>query len=217
MLDLVIFDCDGVLVDSEPISNRALAKTLGKIGWEIGFEETVDRFLGRSMASCLAIIEGRMGESVPEWFEEEYRREMFAGFDRDLTTVPGIEAALDAIELPVCVASSGDHEKIARNLRKTGLLSRFEGRIFSATEVARGKPAPDLFLHAAEKMGAEPRRCIVIEDGVPGVQAAVAARMRVLGFAALVPADALKEAGATVFTDMARLPGLISGLRGVPT
>jgi HAD superfamily hydrolase (TIGR01509 family) len=202
-----------VLVDSEPISNRALADTLAKIGWEIGFDETVERFLGRSMASCLAIIEERMGP-VPEWFEAEYRREMFAGFERELRPVEGIEAALDSIDLPVCVASSGDHGKIVRNLRLTGLYERFEGRIFSAIDVARGKPAPDLFLFAAGKMGAVPERCLVIEDGIPGVQAAVAAGMRVLGFVGspLVPAGLLEDAGATVFRSMRELPELIAAM-----
>lgn len=167
------------------------------------------------MSSCLKIIEERMGAPAPDWFEAEYRREMFEGFERGLRPVPGIEEALDAIALPVCVASSGDHEKIERNLRLTGLLPRFEGRIFSATEVPHGKPAPDLFLYAARMMGADPHRCLVVEDGVPGVLAGVAAGMRVLGYAGsgLVPAESLEAAGATVFTDMTRLPDLVDKAR----
>ena len=134
---------------------------------------------------------------------------MFAAFKRELQPVPGIVAALDAIALPTCVASSSAHPRIRTALRATGLLKRFEGRIFSSTDVEHGKPAPDLFLHAAAAMGAEPERCVVVEDAPTGVQAGLAAGMTVLGYAGLTPPEQLE--GARVFTSMEELPALVNG------
>jgi HAD superfamily hydrolase (TIGR01509 family) len=209
--ELVIFDCDGVLVDSETISNQALASVLEDIGLPMGYEETRRAFIGRSMQSCLEIIERRLGAPVPEDFVSRYYARMFAAFERDLRPVPGVAEVLDGLEAPFCVASSGSHEKIRKTLGVTGLLPRFEGRIFSATEVERGKPAPDLFLHAARAMGADPYACAVVEDSVLGVEAGVAAGMRVLGYAAASDPGALASAGARVFQDMAELPVLLNG------
>jgi len=207
---LVIFDCDGVLVDSEPIANRIFTDALNEVGLRIGYEEVCRDFVGLSMAECLRRIEQRLGGELPPHFEGDLQQRTFEAFRRELKPVPGVRQALRQIDLPCCVASSGEQEKIRLSLGLTCLLDRFEGRLFSATEVERGKPHPDLFVHAARSMNAPPQTCIVVEDSVPGVQGARAAGMRVLGFAAHGNGDELARAGATVFHDMRSLPALIA-------
>lgn len=207
--DLVIFDCDGVLVDSEPIANRLFATMLGEIGLPMTYEETVRQFMGRGQATVVTMIERRLGRPLPPGFMADFMTRMYAAFRRDLRPVPGIVSALDQISAPICVASSGELAKIRTALDLTGLLPRFEGRLFSATEVARGKPFPDLFLDAAQRMGARPRCCAVIEDSPLGVQAGIAAGMHVFGYARLSLPETLAAAGALVFSDMAALPGLL--------
>lgn len=207
MLRNVIFDCDGVLVDSEPISNRVLAEALTGIGLPMTAEESTTTFMGRSWASLVEIVEGRLGRAVPADLRARYLDRIFAAFERELQPVPGIAAALDRIALPWCVASSSSHEKMRFTLGHTGLLERFEGRLFSATEVTQGKPAPDLFLHAAARMGWAPEQCAVVEDSAPGVQAALAAGMTALAYAGRT--DPALLAGARVFTRMAELPALL--------
>lgn len=208
--DLVIFDCDGVLVDSEPLSNRILAEHLTAVGLPVTPEESVRDFMGRSLTAALAEVEQRLGRPLPAGFVAAYYEETFAAFARELEPVAGIHAALDRIALPSCVASSGPHEKIRHSLGLTGLLERFDGRIFSAADVEHGKPAPDLFLHAAATMGAAPERCVVVEDAPAGVQAGRAAGMTVLGYAGFTDAAALSAAGARTFTRMAELPDLVT-------
>jgi HAD superfamily hydrolase (TIGR01509 family) len=210
--DLVIFDCDGVLVDSEHLSIRLDVILLERLGWPMSKAEVVERFVGRTEAAMKAEIEAHLGRDISaEWavFSEEYLR-LFAA---ELEPVDGIVEALDAVAaagLPMCVASSGDHAKIRRNLAKTGLLDRFEGRIFSADDVLYGKPAPDLFLRAAEVMGASPARCAVVEDSRHGVAAGRAAGMRVFGYGGgVTPPAALEGPGTTVFSDMRDLPRLL--------
>ncbi len=206
----VIFDCDGVLVDTEGAANRVLAEVLTDAGLPTTAEESMATYMGRSWVSCMAIATERFGRPLPEAeLRERYRSGVRAAWERELAPVPGIVAALDAIAargLPTCVASSGEHERMRFTLGRTGLLPRFDGRLFSATEVARGKPAPDLFLHAARAMGFDPATTVVVEDTVPGAQAGVAAGMRVLGFARQSAAADLAAAGAEPFADMARLP-----------
>jgi HAD superfamily hydrolase (TIGR01509 family) len=202
----VIFDCDGVLVDSEPISNRLLAEMLTEVGLPITRAEAVDAFMGRPWKMVPAWAE-EQGAPLPEGFRRRYLDAMFAIFKEELQPVPGIVAALDAISLPNCVASSASIEKMRFTLGHTGMWDRFEGRIFSATEVAHGKPAPDLFLHAAASMGWEPAECAVVEDSPAGVEAGLSAGMTVFGYAGSTPASWLD--GARVFTDMAELPGLL--------
>jgi HAD superfamily hydrolase (TIGR01509 family) len=199
----VIFDCDGVLVDSEPTSNRVLAEVLTEIGLPTTTEESTAAFMGKSWVSNLEIIEERLGGPAPEDLTERYRQRRDAAL-ADVEPVDGIVEALDAIDLPSCVASSGDHAKMAVTLGGTGLLDRFEGRIFSAADLpdGRGKPAPDLFLHAAREMGFDPATTAVIEDSGPGCEAGRAAGMRV--FAYRLDAD-----GATRFDDMRALPRLL--------
>ncbi len=206
----VIFDCDGVLVDSEPAANAVLAGVITDLGLPTTPEQARADYMGRSWASCMAILAGKLGHAPPDDLRDRYRVGVEEAWRRDLRPVPGIVAALDAIELPNCVASSGEHERMRLTLGLTGLLPRFEGRIFSATEVENGKPAPDLFLHAATRMGFDPAATVVVEDTVPGVQAGRAAGMRVLAFARLVSADDLAAAGGEVFDDMRALPGLLA-------
>lgn len=210
--DLVIFDCDGVLVDSERLAVRTEAAILATLGWPLTEAEIVERFVGRSAAHMHQEIERQLGRSI-DWdaeFESRYRDV----FDRELVTVPGVVEALDAITLPVCVASSGSHDKMRFTLGRTGLFERFAGRIFSADEVAHGKPAPDIFLFAADRMGASPDRCAVVEDSVAGVTAGLSAGMAVFGYAGGVTgARALSSEGAVVFDDMEALPGLLRAHR----
>ena len=212
--ELVIFDCDGVLVDSEPIANRVFSQMLGEVGLPMGYDETVRTFVGRSLATCIAMVEARLGSPVPEGWADALRARTLEAFGRELRAVEGVEAVLDGIGAPFCVASSGEPAKMRFTLGMTGLLPRFEGRMFSAVEVPRGKPAPDLFLHAARRMGAAPERCAVVEDSAVGVQAGAAAGMTVFGFAAMTDPDALRAAGAAhVFTRMDELPDLLDRTR----
>jgi HAD superfamily hydrolase (TIGR01509 family) len=192
---LVIFDCDGVLVDSEPIANAVFAEHLGRIGIVLTLEQTMARFMGRSLKSCMEDVAAELRHrklpepaNFPEDFLIAMQTDTFAELQTQLQPVAGIVAAIDAIEaqgIKTCIASSGDHEKMKVTLGKTGLLSRFGGRIYSATQVAKGKPAPDLFLFAAAQMGFPASQCVVVEDSPFGVEAAVAANMRAMAYCAL--------------------------------
>ena len=208
--DLIIFDCDGVLVDSEPIANRMFTAALNEIGFDWSYQQVCGRFIGLSMSRCIELIEEELGRPVPERFLDELQRRTFEAFRTEgLAAVRGVEKMLDALDLPFCVASSGELEKMEWTLGQTGLLPRFAGRMFSAEQVPRGKPAPDLFLFAADSCGVAPQRCAVIEDSVPGVQAGMAARMTVFGYAERSDRTALAAHGAIVFDSMMDLPGLI--------
>lgn len=211
-LELVIFDCDGVLVDSEELSNRVLTEELGRIGLALEARAVATRFTGLSLARTLELVAAELGRELPGGFVERLQRRTYDVLRRGVRAVPGVEQALAAIRTPVCVASSGEPEKMRLTLATTGLLARFEGRMFSATEVARGKPHPDLFLHAASCMGAAPERCVVVEDSAPGVEAARAAGMPALGYAPHGDGAALRLRGARIFEDMSRLPGLLEEL-----
>ncbi|MFG2738354.1 HAD family hydrolase [Streptomyces harbinensis] len=209
-IELVIFDCDGVLVDSEPLALRVCVELGAQLGWPLTEREIVDRFLGRSERSVTAQVAERLGEEAAARWNALYRARLAEAIDTELLPVPGVVEALDAIVLPSCIASSGSHEKMRRTLGRTGLRERFEGRIFSASEVARGKPEPDLFLHAAQRLGVDPARCAVVEDSQYGVRAARAAGMRAFGYAGgLTPADWLAGADTVVFEDMRKLPELL--------
>jgi HAD superfamily hydrolase (TIGR01509 family) len=205
----VIFDCDGVLVDTEVISNSVLAGLLTEAGIPTTFEHCMTAYRGRSMASVLAIAERQFGGPLPFDVSERYYADVKAVFVRELMPIPGVIDALDRIALPACVASSGPHHKMAVTLRRVGLWERFAGRIFSATEVAAGKPAPDLFLHAAARMGFDPATTAVVEDSLPGIEAAVAAGMRALAYARDGDAAELAAAGGEPFADMTELPALL--------
>jgi HAD superfamily hydrolase (TIGR01509 family) len=219
--DLIIFDCDGVLVDSEVISCRAHAAVLSRHGYPITSEQVFKRFLGRSAQQANLEVEAELGRSLPADFHSQLQDELFRSFEADLKAVPHIHAALDHISQPVCVASSGSHQRMRISLGRTALYDRFAPNIFSASEVRNGKPAPDLFLFAAERMKASPDRCLVIEDSVPGIAAARAAGMTVLGFhggghCEAGYAETLRAAGAaTTFDDMRQLPVLIAQNQGL--
>ena len=207
----MIFDNDGVLVDSERLANGILAELLTEAGLPYTLDDAVREFMGGTLARVRTSAEPRLGRALPEDFEDSYHQRLFAAFAR-LQPVPGIPQVLDSLArvgTPYCVASSGTHERIRTALTVTGLLDRFDGRVFSADDVEHGKPAPDLFLHAASSMGVEPDGCVVIEDSPLGVAAALAAGMTVLGYAAMTPPEKLADAHA-VFRDMRALPGLLS-------
>jgi HAD superfamily hydrolase (TIGR01509 family) len=209
---LVVFDNDGVLVDSEPLANRVLAAYLTELGHPTTYEDALRDFMGGAVHRIHDTVLARSGRRLPAEFDEVLHSRTFDAFERELEPVAGVAdvlAELDADGVPYCVASSSSHERIRVALRKTGLYSHFdEARIFSAQDVGRGKPAPDLFLHAASVMGVAPAECAVIEDSPLGVAAAVSAGMDVYGFAAMTSPDALADATAT-FADMSALHALL--------
>jgi HAD superfamily hydrolase (TIGR01509 family) len=209
---LLIFDCDGVLVDSEPLAGRVLHEALNELGLKISLAESADRFTGLSMDTCARLAEEMLGAPLPADFAREIERRSIESFRQSLRPIRGVEQLLRQLDPPRSVASSGSHRKIRASLRLTGLDRWFrEESIFSADDVDCGKPAPDLFLHVSVRTGFPPERCIVIEDSVPGVEAAVAAGMRVFGYAERSEPRALRTAGATVFTGMSELAALLAG------
>jgi HAD superfamily hydrolase (TIGR01509 family) len=214
--DLVIFDCDGVLVDSELISCRAHSETLTRHGYPITADQVLERFLGVSDREARAAIEAEIGRKLPDDFEAQVKHATLQFYAGDLRAISHVGEAIAAIDLAKCVASSGTPEKIRHGLTCAALYDVLAPNIFSATQVKRGKPAPDLFLFAAEQMRASPARCVVIEDSVPGITGALAAGMSVLGFhggSHCQPGHAakLRAAGAhRTFDDMRQLPALIA-------
>ncbi|NJP48224.1 HAD family hydrolase [Actinacidiphila epipremni] len=212
--DLVIFDNDGVLVDSEPISNRILAECLTEAGYPTTTEESVRDFMGAAMHRVHDVVWERAGERLPAGFDADYHGRVFAAFERELVAVEGAATVVEKLAadgVPYCLASSAGHERIRVALRKTGLYRLFgEERIFSAQDVGRGKPAPDLFLHAARTMGVPPERCAVVEDSALGVAAARAAGMDVYGYTGMTPPAKLADA-TELFGQMAELPALLLG------
>jgi HAD superfamily hydrolase (TIGR01509 family) len=208
----VIFDCDGVLVDSEPLALRVDAMLFAELGWPLSEAEIARRFVGRTTEYMMGELGAHIGRPVPAETEERFTAHYREVLAAELQPVPGIVEALDQITTPSCVASSGSHAKMRFTLGLTGLYERFEGRIFSASEVAHGKPAPDLFLHAAASMGVDPADCAVVEDSQYGVEAARAAGMAAFGYAGgVTPASRLEGPDTVLFTDMRALPGLLDG------
>ncbi|KUM77916.1 MULTISPECIES: HAD family hydrolase [Streptomyces] len=210
--DLVIFDNDGVLVDSEPISNRHLAAYLTELGHTTSYEDSIRDYMGSAMHRIHELVLERSGERLPADFDDVFHARVFAAFERELEAVAGVAGVLEKLVadgVPYCVASSGSHARIRVGHRAAGLDRWFDdARIFSSEDVGRGKPAPDLFLYAAERMGVEPGRCVVVEDSPLGVQAANAAGMDVYGFTAMTPAE--KLVGATqLFSSMGELLDLL--------
>lgn len=215
---LVIFDCDGVLVDSETLSMRILLETLRGAGLSLEPKTGYELFLGRSLASVGQTLREDFGIVLDEVALAEMRQRLYAAFRAELRPVPGVADALAALRVPVCVASSSQPERVELSLRLTGLWTWFEGRAFSASMVREGKPAPDLFLFAAERMGYDPETCLVVEDSPAGLSAARAAGMRAVGFtggghsecAALAPRLATLGPDA-LMSDMRDLAGLVRG------
>ncbi len=212
---LVIFDCDGVLVDSERLAIALDIAAVRELGWEITEAEVLGNFIGRSERDVHAAIEGRIGRALTDEWRQRWDAEFRRVLAEELEPVPGVHAAIEAVSalgVASCVASSGSHEKMRQTLGRTGLWDHFAGRIFSATEVAHGKPAPDLFLYAAARMGFPAHRCVVVEDSRFGVAAAKAAGMAVVGYAGgVTPGHHLTEADV-VITDMAKLPDAVAQL-----
>ena len=215
-LSLIIFDCDGVLVDSEPLAMRVLLETVKAEGVDIDLDTGFREFLGRSMAAVTAHLNATYGLRLNEAALERMRASLYALYERELQPMAGLIDALKDIDVPACVASSGQMERIRVSLTLTGLIDRFEPAIFSAAMVAHGKPAPDLFLYAAKEMQVEPAECLVIEDSPAGILAARAAKMRVLAFAGgshIAPAGLRAEIEAlgpdAIFDDMHDLPALV--------
>ena len=214
-VELVIFDCDGVLVDTERIAIKVDVQVLASFGWILSEEEVVERFVGRTDDYMTAQIEAHLGRLLPKDWEDEFRPLYREAFAASLAPVDGVVEVLDQLTVPACVASNGTHEKMRFTLGLTGLYDRFAGRIFSVSEVANGKPAPDLFLHAAKQMGVEPSVCAVVEDSRYGVEAARAAGMLALGYAGgLTAAEHLRGPNTIVFSHMRELPGLLRGAKG---
>jgi len=217
---LIIFDCDGVLVDSEPISIGVLLDVIAGLGGQISEDAAYDLFLGKSMATICGMLRKDFGLIVTDDHLDEMRSALYARFQHELKPIPGIHETILKLGGTRCVASSSLPERIRLSLRVTGLLELFEPHIYSSTMVTRGKPAPDLFLHAAREMGVAPSDCIVIEDSPAGVEAARSAGMRVFAFAggSHAATPALRAAIAAlgpdaVFDDMRELPALLAGSR----
>ncbi|MEO8203800.1 MAG: HAD family hydrolase [Betaproteobacteria bacterium] len=209
--ELVIFDCDGVLVDSEPIANRILAEQLQAVGLHLDAGEVMRRFVGRTRDGCLAFGAELLNRPLPAGFGERWDTALFDALRREVRAIEGVLEVISGLRIPYCVASNGNRDRLRLTLEAAGLLALFEGRIFCAADVAHPKPAPDLFLHAAAVMGAPPERCVVIEDTPTGARAATAAGMKVLGYAAAPHADreALAREGATLFERMEHVPSLL--------
>jgi len=214
--DLVIFDCDGVLVDSEPIANRVFAERLAAHGFAMSPDEVMRTFVGRSRDTCIAMVGEMRGSPLPPGFAAQWDAALHEAIAAEVKPVEGVADVIRALKIPYCVASNGEPPHMRLALATAGLMPLVEGRLFSASQVARPKPAPDLFLHAARSMGVEPSRCVVIEDTVPGVTAGVAAGMRVLAYAGGAHTDRATVAalGATPFGHMRELPALLQpGIR----
>ncbi len=181
-IELVIFDCDGVLIDSELISAQMLIAELATLGVQVDLDYVARHFLGRSYPTVMAQIRTDFALNLPPSFEDAYRARLLAAFEQSLSVMPVVTDVLRDLGLPFCIATSSSPRRVEQSLRMTGLWPLAEGRVFTASEVARGKPAPDLFLHAATRMGVHPARCLVIEDSLTGIRAARAAGMEVWRF-----------------------------------
>lgn len=210
--DLAIFDCDGVLVDSETITHQVLIDALADLGLDLDLGEAIDLFMGNTLVETVAIIESRLGTPLPENFFPEWRERLYVTL-RELPVQPveGIVEVLDVLDCHLCVVSNGPFRKMETTLGATGLLSRFQGKLYSPEAGYRGKPAPDMFIAAAERFGVDPGRAFVVEDSPKGVRGALAAGMAVFGYAGAEHTDAevLRREGAQVFTDMRHLPRLL--------
>ena len=211
---LVIFDCDGVLVDSEGPSNRIVAEEITTLGWPITEADSIDLFVGARLADIAPVVEAKLGRPVPDTWVDMLRARLIAAFDT-VPTIPGAHAALQAVTahgLPFRIASNSSHEEMDAKFHHTGLASLIQGRQHSARDVPHGKPAPDVFLHAAQAEGIPPSACLVIEDSLPGIAAARAAGMRVIGLETHGNAIILRNAGAHPISTLGELPGLLKAL-----
>ena len=212
--ELIIFDCDGVLVDSERIANEIFSQVLHEeCGLTLSLDDMFQTFVGHSSAQCMTIIKDMLGKEPPPHLEQRYKNEINDALANSVTAVPGIEETIANISIPFCVASSGSHEKMQITLGRTKLLHHFEGKLHSTSDAGRSKPFPDVYLYAARNMGiSNPSKCLVIEDSPVGVKAGVAAGMTVFGYTKLMDESKLIQAGAHhTFNDMHNLINEING------
>lgn len=205
----IIFDCDGVLIDSESIAIGVLVDMANGMGANMDFETSLINLKGKSLNSCMALISERSGKPLPDTFEKDYRAKTFETFKRDIQPIKGIEEVIKTLEIPFCTASSGPESKIRLNLKVTGLLPYFEGRIFSCYTIQKWKPEPDIFLWAAKTMGFKPSECLVVEDSVSGVKAAKAGGFDVFGYTEHDYKNELKGLATDTFSSMDKLLGMI--------
>lgn len=212
---MVAFDCDGVLVDSEPVTCGVLSEMLCELGWQITLDETIKAFVGRLVRDEIPMIEAKIGRVAPPDFYQQFIERRNAALHAGIEPVRHVAKAVERLQaegMKFCVASGADRAKMGITLGKTGLLPWFEGKIFSGMEVARTKPAPDVYLLAAQTMGVDPARCVVVEDTPTGIRAGLDAGMTVYGYAERMDRQLLLDAGAhLVFDDMAQLPELVLG------
>lgn len=211
--ELIIFDCDGVIVDSERVATEVFVKALKEeCGLSLDPHAIYEMFVGQSSQQILSIIDKMVGSRSSSRLKDRYKNDIESELQQSVTAVKGVEHALAEISIPCCIASGGSYEKIRTTLNRTNLLKLFEGKLYSTSDVARGKPFPDIYLHAAQCMGCiEPGKCLVIEDSPPGVEGGVAAGMTVFGYAELMKEEKLIASGAHhVFKEMVHLPEEIS-------
>jgi HAD superfamily hydrolase (TIGR01509 family) len=206
----IIFDSDGVLVDSETLSARVFREMAMELGFKMDFDSAVDQFAGLSMKENLQFIQDNIQGFLPEDFEEKFRQRSYEVFKTDLRAVEGIHELIEKVKVPFCVASSGPPEKISLNLELVNLLDHFENRIYSSYDIGSWKPEPGIFLHAAKEMGFGPEECVVIEDSSPGIRAAVAGGFQVYARAREKDRRHFKSLGAIPFEDMKVLEKLLA-------
>lgn len=208
-IQCILFDCDGVLVDSEKIGNQILLEMASSFGLEMTLEDALQHFNGRSLKASFEYIESQIQQQLPDHFETEYRRRTFEAFQTQLEPIAGVREFIENLKIPFCVASSGPVEKIRLNLASTDLLTFFEGKIFSSYQINSWKPEPEIFLHASREMGFSPQDCLVIEDSASGVIAGVRGGFHVYALAQEHNEATLREAGATTFRSFEELRKLL--------
>jgi HAD superfamily hydrolase (TIGR01509 family) len=212
-VDAIVFDCDGVLVDSEILTIKVGQRVLADLGWVVEQSAMVEMFMGCSTEHYRQQIGENIGRTLEDGWDDQYRPWYEKVFAEELREVEGVSAAIDRIDLPRALASNSSHQHIRSSLAQVGLLGKFDGRIWSAEDVPRGKPAPDVYLRAAEFLGVTPDRCVVVEDSEFGVEAARSAGMHVLAYkSALTPAAWFRRPDITVFDSMEQLPDLVAEL-----
>lgn len=206
----IIFDCDGVLVDSEAISAKVFQKMVSDLGCNLEFEAVLEQITGTSMKENLKFFAECVGRDLPDNFETEFRERSFETYKIELKAIPGVHDLIDKIKVPICTASSGPQKKIRLNLTTTNLLDKFEDRIFSSYDIGSWKPDPDIYLHAAKQMGFLPKECVVIEDSKPGVVAAIKGGFDVYALSSIEKGKPFTDLGATIFSNMKELGNLLN-------
>ena len=205
----IIFDCDGTLVDSEPLTNKVIAEMASEIGVQMTWEEATRKFGGKTIDAVVYGMKELSGQELPKDWVPRLVQKVSDAYKHELVPMEGISEVLDTIKVETCVASNGRPGHVENSLKLTGLYKYFEGRVYTASEVSNPKPSPDLFLYAVDKMGFSKDECVVIEDSIPGVTASVRAGIRVLGLIKMSSRKELIKAGAEPFTNMRELPSLL--------